>query len=140
MLAAEAETDPVPVRTPEQLELELELPLDGRGREPEEVLEQLRRVVLATPRTSGPRFFNQLFAGRDPVAAAAEVLAGLLNVSMYTFKAAGPHVLIEREIARVMCEKVGFSNGEGTSVPGGSIGNLIGIGQALLHIGIEQLR
>ena len=117
----------MPGLAPERLEAELELPIDGRERDPEQVLAQLRRIVLATPRTSGPRFFNQLFAGRDPVAAAAEVLTGLLNVSMYTFKAAGPHALIEREIARVMCEKVGFAGGEGTSVPGGSIANLIGV-------------
>ncbi len=82
-------------------------------------------VVGLTPKTSGPRFFNQLFAGREPSASAAEMMGALLNTSMYTYKVAGVHSLIENEVIERLCTAAGFGDGDGTFVPGGSIGNLV---------------
>jgi glutamate/tyrosine decarboxylase-like PLP-dependent enzyme len=48
-------------------------------------------------------------------------------VSMYTYKVAGPMILAEREVARRMCELAGFPDGDGLSMPGGSIANLVGM-------------
>ena len=127
LIDQEQEAPILPVRRPEALMEALDLTLDRPARDEDQVFELLREVVLATPKTSSWRFFNQLFAGRDTTAAAAEVLAGLMNVSTYTYKAAGPQALIEREVARKMCDLVGFTNGEGTSVPGGSMANLVGM-------------
>jgi len=77
-----------------------------------------------TPATSTRRFFNQLFGGSDPAAVLGDMVAPLLNNSMYTWKAAGPHVLIERLLIDRMASFAGFKDGEGIVTPGGSLSNL----------------
>ena len=96
-----------------------------------------RAVLEMTPRTSGPRFFNHLFAGRQPQAAVVEMVSALLNNSMYTYKAAGPQIFIERIVTQRMRQLAGYGHegsGDGTTVPGGSIGNLIALLLARNHI------
>ncbi len=99
--------------------------ISDEGHELDHVVEALRHLVLTTPSSAGDSFFNQLFGGRDPVATLAEMLTPILNSSMYTFKVAGPQVLVELEVLDRMAQKVGFRDGEGTFVPGGSIANLV---------------
>jgi sulfinoalanine decarboxylase len=79
---------------------------------------------MATPLTSGTRFVNQLFAGRERVATAAELLSVLLNNSMYTYKAAGPMMLVENEVVGRLAAKAGLAGGDGMFTPGGSMSNL----------------
>jgi glutamate/tyrosine decarboxylase-like PLP-dependent enzyme len=98
-----------------------------QGRSAAEVLERLGEVMRATPSTSSPRFLNQLFGGREPLATVAEMLTAVTNVSMYTFKAAGAQVLVENEVLRRMLAASGMPAGEGTFTPGGSIANLVAL-------------
>ncbi|MFT4850620.1 MAG: sulfinoalanine decarboxylase, partial [Sediminicola sp.] len=87
----------------------------------EEVLEKL---VLSTPRTASRKFFNQLFGGRISKATLGDLLAVLLNNSMYTYKVAGPQVGIEKEILHKVCNLIGYdSDNDGTFAPGGSMSN-----------------
>lgn len=99
--------------------------ISDEGHQLDQVVEALRHLVLTTPSSAGDSFFNQLFGGRDPVATLAEMVTPILNSSMYTFKVAGPQVLVELEVLDRMAKKVGFREGEGTFVPGGSIANLV---------------
>lgn len=120
-----------------QTEVRPPLPLDqaaalvpALGAEPRplaEVLESLRQLALHTPLTTTPRFFNQLFGGRDPAATAAEIIAAHLNVSMYTYKAAGPLVLVENAVIEHMLRVAEFTGGEGTFTTGGSLSNLLAV-------------
>ncbi len=110
---------------PGELVQRVPLGLDSKGLPMDQVLERMRQVVRHTPKTSSPRFFNQLFAGRQQAAAAAEMLTGLLNVSMYTYKVAGPMILIENEVLARMCRAADFPDGFGIAVPGGSMANLV---------------
>ncbi|RLE19877.1 MAG: cysteine synthase [Acidobacteria bacterium] len=98
--------------------------LSSAGHELDEVIEAVRQVITETPSSAGSRFFNQLFGGRDPVATFAEILTTLTNTSMYTFKVAGPQILIEKEVVARMAAKVGYENGDGILAPGGSMANL----------------
>jgi len=111
-----------PMAQDEAKRLPVGLPARGLGEEA--ALELLGALVSATPPTSGPRFVNQLFAGRERVATAAELASAALNTSMYTFKAAGPQVLVERAVIEKMLEKAGMSGGDGMFTPGGSLSNL----------------
>jgi len=88
------------------------------------VLRRLAQVIEATPSSSSRRFFSQLFGGRDVAATVADMLAAVTNSSMYTFKAAGVQILIEREIIGKLAQMVGFPEGEGIFAPGGSMSNL----------------
>jgi glutamate/tyrosine decarboxylase-like PLP-dependent enzyme len=112
-------------RSPAELTADLDLSLRREGESLDEVFRQLGLILDATPKTASRRFFNQLFAGRDPAATAAEMLTPLLNTSMYTFKIAGPHALIELELTRHMVRKVDYPSGEGVFTPGGSMSNLV---------------
>ncbi|SDG73370.1 pyridoxal phosphate-dependent decarboxylase family protein [Psychroflexus sediminis] len=104
--------------------LDLELNSQGLDREPLESL--LEEVVLSTPRTSTKLFFNQLFGGRNPKGTLGELLAVMLNTSMYTYKVGGPQVGIEKVIINKVCEMLNFGkNADGTFPPGGSMSNFM---------------
>ena len=89
----------------------------------EEALEQL---VLATPKTATNAFFNQLFGGRNEKAILGDLLAVMLNNSMYTYKAAGAQIGVEKAILDKVCELIGWNNHSGgTIAPGGSMTNFM---------------
>ncbi|MBM4291587.1 MAG: hypothetical protein FJ138_09185 [Deltaproteobacteria bacterium] len=118
-----------PVRAPlppEEAARRHTLALPARGAPLHAVMDDVVALLRAAPATSGPRFFNQLFAGRDPVAAPADMLASLANHSMYTYKVAGPLVLMELEVLRGLRRALGYPEGEGGGLfaPGGSLSNL----------------
>lgn len=102
--------------------LPIELPAEGVG--DREALERLRQIIDATPPAAGPRFVNQLFGGRERVATAADMVASVMNNSMYTFKAAGPQVLVEQAVLERMLRLAGMPEGDGMFTPGGSLSNL----------------
>ncbi len=94
----------------------------------QDLLQNLKDLVRATPKTATELFFNQLFGGRQGKAVVGDLLAVLLNNSMYTYKVAGPLVAIEKEIIHQSCKLVGFdSNGDGTIAPGGSMSNYMAL-------------
>ncbi|RMA57748.1 pyridoxal phosphate-dependent decarboxylase family protein [Ulvibacter antarcticus] len=88
--------------------------------------ETLEKLVLNTPRTATKLFFNQLFGGRNSKATLGDLLAVLLNNSMYTYKVAGPQVGIEKEILHKVCDIIGYAkDSDGTFAPGGSMSNFM---------------
>jgi len=115
------------LRDPAQLVRELDLAPHEKGLAPSEVMERLRAVLRATPSASSWRFVNQLFSGREPLGAAAEMLTAVPNNSMYTFKAAGAQILVENELLRRLTSLAGFKNGEGCFLPGGTLANMVAL-------------
>ena len=88
----------------------------------------LKSVLVSTPKTATSLFFNQLFGGRQSKAVLGDLLAVLLNNSMYTYKVAGPQVGIEQEIIRQSCKLVGYgSQSNGTFPTGGSMSNYMAL-------------
>ena len=88
----------------------------------------LEEVLVSTPKTATKLFFNQLFGGRQSKAILGDLLAVLLNNSMYTYKVAGPQVGIEQEIIRQSCNLVGYgSKSNGTFPTGGSMSNYMAL-------------
>ena len=113
-----------PVREADALHAKLDLGLGEDGCSFDELVVRLRAIVEASPNSSNHRFLNTLFGTREPAALVGEWLAAVSNVSMYTYKVAGPQVLIEQELISRMSAKVGYQSGEGTFTPGGSLSNL----------------
>jgi sulfinoalanine decarboxylase len=103
-------------------ELDLNLPEQGIGLEG--LAPKLRRALAHTPTTSSARFFNQLFGGRDWASVLGDMLVPVVNNSMYTYKVAGPHVLIERVLVEKMGALMGYKEPGGIFSPGGSLSNL----------------
>ncbi|GGG89203.1 pyridoxal-dependent decarboxylase [Polaribacter pacificus] len=88
----------------------------------------LKDVLISTPKTATNLFFNQLFGGRQSKAILGDLLAVLLNNSMYTYKVAGPQVGIEQEIIRQSCKLVGYgAQSNGTFPTGGSMSNYMAL-------------
>lgn len=93
----------------------------------EEAFEKVvKELVFASPRTATNGFFNQLFGGRNDKAILGELLSVILNNSMYTYKAAGPQIGVEKVILREVCDMLGWdNNADGTLAPGGSMTNFM---------------
>ena len=88
----------------------------------------LKEVLATTPKTATNLFFNQLFGGRQSKAVVGDLLAVLLNNSMYTYKVAGPQVGIEQEIIRQSCNMIGYGQkSNGTFPTGGSMSNYMAL-------------
>ncbi|MFK7929305.1 MAG: aspartate aminotransferase family protein, partial [Myxococcota bacterium] len=113
-----------PPRSPEDLSQNIDLDITVEGQGFDAMMAALGEVLDATPATASPRFFNQLFAGRDGAALMGEIAASVLNNSMYTYKVAGVHVLIEMLLVRRMGQLMGLDDPEGVFTPGGSLSNL----------------
>jgi glutamate/tyrosine decarboxylase-like PLP-dependent enzyme len=122
---SEASQPALPYKTPEEVAAVVDLALREKGLSEDEVFALLGQVGEQTTKTSGNRFFNQLFGGRIDVATVADMLVSLMNTSMYTYKAASINILVEQEVIDRMCGFVGFSSGEGIFTPGGSISNMM---------------
>jgi sulfinoalanine decarboxylase/sulfinoalanine decarboxylase/aspartate 1-decarboxylase len=104
----------------------LDLSLQEEPINDEEFLSSLKDLEFTTPRTATNAFFNQLFGGRNEKAVLGDLLAVLLNNSMYTYKAAGPMIGVEKVIMRKVCDMIGWDEkSDGTIAPGGSMTNFM---------------
>jgi len=93
-----------------------------------ENLGQLIDLILdKSVRTTHPMFLNQLFGGVTEEALSAEWLTALLNPTMATFEIAPVMTILEKEVARKLCNLFGLKLGEGIMVTGGSNANLVGL-------------
>ena len=104
----------------------LDLNLSEDGITDNELKRTLKDLILKTPRTATNAFFNQLFGGRNSKAILGDLLAVILNNSMYTYKAAGPQVGVEKTVLNKVCELLGWDeNSGGTFAAGGSMANFM---------------
>lgn len=115
---------PVP---PSELNDHFDLALEEYGIPQETFKASLEKIILNTPKIASKQFFNQLFGGRNNHAILGDLLAVVLNSSMYTYKAAGPMVGVETAIIKKSCDMIGMENGAGTFASGGSITNLMSL-------------
>ena len=106
----------------------LDLQIENDPIDEERFRKALKELVFATPRTATNAFFNQLFGGRNETAVLGDLLAVMLNNSMYTYKAAGPQVGAEKVVTRAICDLIGWDeHSDGTIGPGGSLANYMGM-------------
>ena len=106
---------------------DLDLSFSDEPMDDEEWKKVVENAVMHTPRTASKLFFNQLFGGRQPKAVIGDLLAVILNNSMYTYKVAGPQAGIEKAIIQETCKLVGYTDGDGTMPPGGSMSNFMAL-------------
>lgn len=106
----------------------IDLSLGESGMVDEKFKSVLQDVIKSTPKTATNLFFNQLFGGRQSKAVLGDLLAVMLNNSMYTYKVAGPQVGIEQEIIRQSCDLIGYGpQSNGTFPTGGSMSNYMAL-------------
>ncbi len=128
-LLNEEEKNPVaPLIKAEELYDKLDFKLSNEPCIHEEFTKSLKELVLKTPKTATNRFFNQLWGGRNSKALLGDLLAVMLNTSMYTYKISGPQIGIEKEIIHQVCKLIGYGNESGGTFPtGGSMANFMSL-------------
>ena len=129
VLINEEEKHPVAPRIePNKLSDSIDLSLNTTAMVDDEFMTIVKNVLILTPKTATKLFFNQLFGGRQGKAILGDLLAVMLNNSMYTYKIAGPQIAIEKEIIKQSCNMIGYgSQSNGTFPTGGSMGNYMAL-------------
>ncbi len=93
----------------------------------EDLLKHIKNYLSYSVRTAHPGFSNQLWAGFDPIGVIGEIVTAFTNTTMATFEMSPVATLMEREIIKKMTSLVGFEDGEGIMLTGGSNANLMAL-------------
>lgn len=107
------------------LKQKLDLSLPQQGVPPEQLIGMIESYLQHSVRTASPQFFNHLWGGFELSGILAEMTTSAANTSMTLYESAPVALLMERELIRGLNQIVGFSDGEGLMVTGGSNANLI---------------
>lgn len=101
--------------------------------DPASLVAAVDAVLMSSVRTQHPRFFNQNFAGADPIAVIADWLIATVNTTAATFEAGPVFTLMEREVVAATNARIGFTHPEADGVlgPGGSLNNTLAVSLAL---------
>lgn len=106
----------------------LDLNFKDQGMDDDAWQRLIEQLMDFTPKTASKLFFNQLFGGRQPKAVVGDLLAVMLNNSMYTYKVAGPQAGIEKAIMHKVIQLINYpETADGTIAPGGSMCNFMGL-------------
>lgn len=102
------------------------LPEAGLGMSALEILPEMIRH--SRPPTS--RFFGYVLGSGEPVAAAADLLASVLNQNLTAWRSSPAAVTIERTVVGWLAEAIGCARFTGSLTGGGSSANLMGLAMA----------
>ena len=120
-----SETPVVNYHNPELLRAKLDLSMPEEGVSVDEFLSLLETYLTYSVRTGHKQFFNQLFSGFSLPGFLSDIFTSLTNTSMATYELAPLATLIEQELIQEINSLIGFNDGEGSFVTGGSNANLI---------------
>ena len=115
----------VKFKLPFELKAIMDLRVDDNGVTENEFLTLIDKYLDFSVRTGNKQFFNQLYSGFNFPAFIGEVLTTLSSTSMATYEIAPVATVIEEEMIRLMNNYVGYKDGEGIFLTGGSNGNLV---------------
>jgi glutamate/tyrosine decarboxylase-like PLP-dependent enzyme len=99
------------------------LPEKGMG---DDALNDLDLVVKAV-RATNPRFFGYVLGSGEPVGAAADLLASVLNQNVTAWRSSPSAATIERVVVGWLAEAIGCAGYTGSLTGGGSSANLMGL-------------
>lgn len=123
-----AEADPVvQVRPPRQLMEEWGLPAvlrETQGIGVDRVVQLIEEYWAASTRVHDPRFVSHQVAVPHPISALGDFAHGLTNNGHATYEMGPQAVAIEFALVDWMLEKIGWPDGSGLLVHGGSLANL----------------
>ena len=102
------------------------LPEQGIG---QAALDDLTNVMDAC-RPNSPRFFGYVFGSGEPVAAAADLLASVLNQNTTAWRSGPSATTIEKVVVGWLAEAIGCKTFSGSLTGGGSPANLMALAMA----------
>ncbi|NND81646.1 MAG: glutamate decarboxylase [Gammaproteobacteria bacterium] len=80
-----------------------------------------------SPDSSHPEFFKLLYSGVNEPAVLGDWVTALANATMHTYQVGPVATLMELELIRQWNALIGFKDGEGVMVSGGSQANMLGL-------------
>ena len=112
---------------PQQLAAHVDLTLGEAGLTLDELLPWIETYLHHSTATANPRFLNLLFGGVNWPGLLGELVMSVTNTTLHTYDVAPLATLMELELVRTLRTLVGFSQGEGLLVSGGSQANLVAL-------------
>ena len=87
-------------------------------------------AVVDNVRVTGPRFFGYVLGSGEPVSAAADLLASVLNQNVTAWRSSPSATTIERVVVGWLAEAIGCPGFTGSLTGGGSSANLMALAMA----------
>lgn len=87
-------------------------------------------MVIDGCRPNSPRFFGYVFGSGEPVGAAADLLASVLNQNVTAWRSSPTAVTMERVVVGWLVQAIGCDGFTGSLTGGGSAANLMGLAMA----------
>ena len=112
---------------PDDLRSQVDLSLQDRGLSLEELLPYIDAYLHHSTATLNPRFFNLLFGGVSIPGLLGEWVTSVTNTTLHTYDVAPLATLMELELIHTLNQWVGFPQGDGVMVTGGSNANLVAL-------------
>ena len=115
------------VLSAEELAKTLDFNLDKPANN-EQALEQFVLDFLAySPKCSHPEYFKLLYSGINKQAVLGDWITSLSNSTMHTYQVGPVATLMELELIKQCNRLIGFEQGDGVMVSGGSQANIVGM-------------
>lgn len=111
----------------ESLEKKFDTSIGKQGVLAEELLSSVQSYLQYCVQTSHPQFWGTLRAGCNIPSLVGEILADITNTSMSTYGGSPVATLIENKLIKKMTAIVGFNDGDGIFVTGGTQANLVAV-------------
>lgn len=111
----------------ESLYKELDFKLEDKGSSKDELIDDIKKYLEFSPNTRHPLYNNQLNAGSTDEAIIAEIVTMLTNTTMATYEVSPVATLMEKELVNQLNKKIGFVDGDGIMLTGGSNANMMAI-------------
>src|SRR6185312_6255384 len=86
--------------------------------------------IIDNARPCGPRFFGYVLGSGEPVAAAADLMASVINQNVTAWRSSPSAVTIERTVVGWLAKMIGCDGCSGSLTGGGSTANLMGLAMA----------
>jgi glutamate/tyrosine decarboxylase-like PLP-dependent enzyme len=119
------DTPVVEYRAARELRRILDLHLERGQGSSEKMWKAVEQYLRFAVRTGHPQYFNQLWAGFTVPGFVGESIASATNTSMYTYEVAPVATLMEIALTEELLAMIGYPEGEGMFVTGGSNANLV---------------
>jgi len=110
-----------------ELEKLLTLVLPEEGCSEAELLADIQRYLQYSVRTAHPHFMKQLYSGSSPAAIAGDWITTVTNTAAHTYQVSPVGTLMEQNLIRRLNQLIGFEQGDGIMVTGGSNANQIAL-------------
>ena len=108
-----------------QLQADLDISLNWQGADSEQLMSAAKAYLDFNPDVSQVAFFKLLYSGLNSPALLGDWVTSLSNATMHTYQVGPVATLMELELIKQWNNLIGFSEGDGVMVSGGSQANLI---------------